>query len=152
MKYSRQALAAFGFALIAGAAGAQGQGNGPGMAHFLEEWDMNTDGTVTADDIAARRVEQFDMFDLNGDGAIAADEQANMAQTIAGQEEVNQAGHGMNGPGPRIHGAMTAEYNDVDANGIISAAEWAAGSARLFADLDRNGDGAINQQDFGRNG
>ncbi len=129
-----------------------GQGLGGGMAHFFDEWDVNENGVVTLDDVAARRVELFTMFDLNGDGVIDPDEQANMTQTIAGQEENNRQGHGVNGPGPRIHAAMAPVFNDVDGDGRITAAEWDAATPRLFADLDRNGDGQINPMDFGRNG
>ncbi|MEZ5750928.1 MAG: EF-hand domain-containing protein [Paracoccaceae bacterium] len=122
---------------------------GGGMAHFMEEWDMNRDGQVTADDIAARRVDLFAMFDLNGDNTIDAEEQANMASTIAGQEENNREGHGTNGPGPRIHAAMVPAYNDANGDGNVTAEEFAAASPRLFAELDSNGDGMLNRADFG---
>jgi hypothetical protein len=49
-----------------------------------------------------------------------------------------------------IHGAMTAEFADTDSDGVISADEWSAATPRLFADLDRNGDGSLNQRDFRR--
>lgn len=71
----------------------QGQA-GPQMADFLVQWDMNGDGRVTPDDVATRRGDLFEMFDLDGSGALDADEQANMAQTIAAQEETNHEGHG----------------------------------------------------------
>lgn len=121
---------------------------GGGMAHFMDEWDMNQDGQVTADDIAARRGDLFDMFDLNGDSTIDAEEQAIMASTIAGQEDNNREGHGANGPGPRIHAAMVPAYNDANADGLVTAEEFAAASPRLFAELDSNGDGVLNRADF----
>lgn len=143
------AMAAFGGAAVA-------QGNGA-MAGFVQEWDMNADGRVTAEDFTERRTVQFDMFDLNGDSGIDADEQANMAQTIASAQEANNGGggghgQGRNGPGARIHAAMSAEYADTDRNGIISAAEWSAATLRLFAEMDRSGDGQLDRADFGRNG
>ncbi|MCB1360181.1 MAG: hypothetical protein H6899_15255 [Rhodobacter sp.] len=143
------------------------------MMEFVSEWDMNGDGTVTRDDFATRRGDQFEMFDLNGDGAIDADEQTNMAETIAGMQEVNHGGQGhgqgqgqgmgqghgqgqgmgqgggQRGPGPRIHAAMTAAYADTDQDGVITRAEWDAATERLFADLDRNGDGQMGPADFG---
>lgn len=146
------ALAAFG-----GAALAQGQGNGA-MAGFVQEWDMNADGRVTVEDFTERRTTQFDMFDLNGDAGIDAGEQVNMAQTIAGAQEANHGGegggHGQggNGPGLRIHAAMSADYADTDRDGTISAEEWSAATQRLFAEMDRSGDGELNRADFGRNG
>ncbi|HPD93520.1 MAG: hypothetical protein H6900_02330 [Rhodobacter sp.] len=134
---------------------------GGGMMAFVSEWDMNGDGVVTLDDFATRRGDQFEMFDLNGDGGIDAEEQANMAQTIAGMQEVNHGGQGhgqgqgqgqmggQRGPGPRIHAAMTAAYADTDHDGVIARAEWEAATARLFADLDANGDGQMGPGDFG---
>lgn len=49
-----------------------------------------------------------------------------------------------------IHAAMTAEFADADSDGVVSADEWSADTPRLFADLDRNGDGSLNQMDFRR--
>jgi hypothetical protein len=139
----------------------QGQGQGGGaMAGFVTEWDMNEDGVVTIEDLADRRGMLFDMFDLNGDGGIDGEEQANMAETIAGQMEANHGGegrgngqgggHGRGGPGQMIHAAMTADFADTDRDGIISAAEWAEATPRLFTQMDANEDGQLNQMDFRR--
>ena len=73
---------------------AHGDGTGVPGADFLKEWDVSATGAVTLDDIQTRRAEIFEMFDLNGDGMIDAEEGANMAQTVAGQQENNRAQKG----------------------------------------------------------
>ncbi len=136
---------------VATGAVAQGQKGGAPMMQFVEEWDQNADGTVTVDDIATRRADLFIMFDQSNDGQIDAEEQVLMAETIAGVQGNHEGeGHGTGGPGQMIHGAMTLEYNDTDADGIISAAEFDAGSPKLFAELDADADGVVTPADFGR--
>jgi len=178
---AKHVVLAAGLVLAGGAALALGQGQGRGqgepMAQFFLEWDVNADGSVTAEDVTLRRGELFTLFDLNGDAVIDADEQANMALAIAGQQDANRDQHGQgqgrgqrrgqgmgqgqghgqgrgpgmgNAPGPRIHAAMTLDYNDADADGLISAEEWAAATPQLFAELDSNGGGSVDAQDFGR--
>lgn len=172
---AKHVVLAAGLVLAGGAALALGQGQGRGqgepMAQFFLEWDVNADGSVTAEDVTLRRGELFTLFDLNGDAVIDADEQANMALAIAGQQDANRGQHGQgqgrgqghgqgmgqgrgpgmgNAPGQRIHAAMTLDYNDADANGLISAEEWAAATPQLFAQLDSNGGGSVDAQDFGR--
>lgn len=164
-----------GAALALGQSQSQGLGQGEPMAQFFLEWDVNADGSVTAEDVTLRRAELFTLFDLNGDAVIDADEQANMALAIAGQQDANRGQHGQgqgrgqghgqgrgqgmgqgrgpgmgNAPGQRIHAAMTLDYNDADADGLISAEEWAAATPQLFAELDSNGGGSVDAQDFGR--
>jgi len=135
------------------------QGNGTPGAGFIAEWDMSGTGTVTPADVTERRASLFDMFDLDGSTVLEASELDNMAQTIADREavEAEQAkgqghggGHGANGPGKIIHGAMGLAFNDADGDGQITSAEFTAASARLFPMIDRNGDGVVDTADFGR--
>lgn len=121
------------------------------MAAFVEEWDQNADGAVMLEDLALRRADIFNMFDQSGDGTLDAAEQVLMAETVAAAEDNNGGeGHGKGGPGQFMHAAMTADYNDADADGVITAAEFDAASPRLFAELDADGDGVIAPADFGR--
>lgn len=123
---------------------------GQGMAPFVAEWDMNGDGAVQLADMAERRQSQFEMFDLDGNGSIDAAEQTNMAETIAAAMAANHEGGkgGGHGPGARIHAAMTADDADTDRDGAIARAEWEAATQRLFADLDRNGNGVLEPADL----
>ena len=70
----------------------------------------------------------------------------------AGQGRGQGGGHGQGGPGMQIHASMTAAYADSDTDGVITQAEWAEATIRLFTELDRSGDGILDRADFGRNG
>lgn len=142
---------------FAGASMAQ-QGN-PG-AHFLEQWDADADGGVTAAEVAAKRSDVFYMFDQDGDGVLSASDWAlveeHMAQELGGGgkgQGQGQGGHGANmaGPGKAVHEAMTPSFNDADGDGSVTVAEFDAASAKLFPLLDQNADGAVTSADFARN-
>ena len=161
MKLRKALILAASVAGMASVALANGPGQGGGDMAFVAEWDMNGDGTVRLDDFSTRRGDQFAMFDLNGDGSLDADEQANMEFTVetaqeanhgAGQSQGQGGGHGQGGPGMQIHAAMNAAYADSDTDGVITQAEWAEATTRLFAELDRSSDGILDRADFGRNG
>ena len=171
MKLRKALILAASVAGMASVALANGPGQGGGDMAFVAEWDMNGDGTVRLDDFSTRRGDQFAMFDLNGDGSLDADEQANMEFTVETAQEANHGagqgqgqgqgqgrgqgqggGHGQGGPGMQIHAAMNAAYADSDTDGVITQAEWAEATTRLFTELDRSGDGILDRADFGRNG
>lgn len=134
--------------LLAGIALAQ-QGK-PG-AHFIEQWDIDGDGQVILSEAEEKRGGIFDMFDQAGDGKLDADDWAGVAEHLEAEEGTNGPGLGMgNGPGKFIHEAMTAEFNDADGNGEVTAEEFVAATKRLFPQIDRNGDGVISSADFGK--
>jgi hypothetical protein len=78
-------------AALSGAAWAQ-QGN-PGQ-HFLEQWDADSDGSVTPAEVAAKRSEVFAMFDQDEDQTLSAAEWALVADHMS-----MEMGQGMDGQG-----------------------------------------------------
>jgi Ca2+-binding EF-hand superfamily protein len=143
------ALAALVALAVAPAFAQQGQMG----AHFLEQWDADADGRVTPDEARTKRADVFYMFDTDTDGTLNAEEWAGVAEHLAAEMGPggNGQGHGMgNGPGQHIHAAMTPEFNDIDANGAITADEFTAATDKLFPLIDTDADGAVTVADFGR--
>lgn len=131
------------------AASAQ-QGN-PGQ-HFLEQWDGDTDGSVTAAEVGAKRSEVFAMFDQDSDAVLSPEEWALVEEHMSMELSPNGAGAGMKmaAPGKAVHEAMTPAFNDADGDGQVTAAEFDAASAKLFPMMDADGDGAVTGADFAR--
>lgn len=135
--------------LAAGSAFAQ---NGNPGTEFMDQWDLDSDGLVTLDELRTKRGEVFYMFDVEGDGALTGDDWAGVAAHMQEEQQVKGGGHGAGGhgkgPGAAMHAAMTPEFNDADSNGEVSLAEFDAASDKLFAALDRNGDHVVSAADF----
>lgn len=144
---TRLALIALAIALGTGAAMAQ-QGN-PG-ANFITQWDADGDGIVSFEEVQTRRGDLFTTFDANEDGQLSAEEflvidETRVANQAAMQE---QAGGGMG------RGRMDQEPDraliDTNADGLVSRDEFLAATTLWMSMRDRNGDGVITVQDFGR--
>jgi hypothetical protein len=143
-------------AALSGAAWAQ-QGN-PGQ-HFLDQWDADSDGSVTAAEVAAKRSEVFAMFDQDEDQTLTAAEWALVDDHMSMEMGQGKDGHGkgmghgmgkggMAGPGQAVHEGMTPAFNDADGDGIVTLAEFDAASVKLFPLMDADGDGAVTAADF----
>lgn len=119
--------------------------------HFIENWDLNEDGTVSVAEITERRDLVFTMFDNDENDALDATEYAMFDETRAADMEMNAGGHagGQNGQGGKMMQGMTMAFNDTDGDGMVTREEFVAGSAGWFAMLDRNGDEAVTAEDFG---
>ncbi|MFT5742464.1 MAG: Ca2+-binding EF-hand superfamily protein [Paracoccaceae bacterium] len=135
-------------ALSAPAAMAQGT---PGT-HFVENWDLDADGTVTAAELTERRDMVFGMFDDDQNDILDAAEYANFDETRAADMAQNAGDQGNGQGGGRMMQGLTLDYNDTDGDGLVTRAEFTAGGAGWFVLMDQNSDGAITNDDFGRRG
>ena len=141
--------------VLAGPAFAQGAGS---PLHFMEQWDANADGAVTLAEAQAKRGEVFYMFDQTEDKNLDGAEWALVAEHMAVEMDAKAGGsHGQGqglrqgkGPGAVMHQAMTPGFNDADGDGVVTETEFLAATDRLFAGLDRNGDGQATAADFAR--
>lgn len=132
--------------LFTSAAFAQQGGMG---GHFIENWDQDSDGAVTLAELAEKRENVFASFDSNEDGMLDAEEYALFDEARANDQAQIGGGHGKGKNGPET--PMERSFNDTNADGMVSAEEWAAGSPLMFAKLDKNGDGKVTSDDFGKN-
>ncbi len=128
-------------ALLATSAFAAGTGT-PG-AGFLDEWDMNTDGQVTVEEVSSRRTDIFVSFDADDNGILDAAEYAFFDEARATSHE----GKGKGGDRKAAIG-MTLGFNDVDGDGAVALEEFVGKSAAWLALIDTNGDGVVMAEDF----
>lgn len=120
--------------------------NTPG-SHFVENWDLDGNGSVSSEEITERRGDIFVMFDQDEDGMLSAEEYVLFDETRAADMENNGGGHGKGGD--RMQVGLTMAFNDSDADGTVSMEEFVSNSAAWVAQIDRNGDGLITSADFG---
>ncbi|MEM8536631.1 MAG: calcium-binding protein [Pseudomonadota bacterium] len=127
-------LAAVLAALVAvsGAAQAQGQRE----AVDFDQLDLNQDGSVTMEEMQARRDARFTTTDTDGDGGLS------VAEIVAAAEGRAAA-----------RAERMIERLDANGDGILQQVEMqtdrAAGrAARMFERADANGDGAISAAEF----
>lgn len=120
---------------------------GPG-AHFLQNWDLDGNGEVSAEEARTRRSDVFASFDANDDGFLDAEEYAVFDEARALDQSENEPkgmGNGRRNPA----NGMRLEANDDDGDGKVSEAEFLGNAASWIDAIDRNGDGVVTATDFG---
>ncbi|MBN8180698.1 EF-hand domain-containing protein [Roseibium aggregatum] len=139
-----------GAALILATVGSCIAAEGPG-AHFIENWDLNGDGAVTAEEARERRGNVFASFDANDDGFLDAEEYVLFDEARAQDQAENEPkglGKGARNPA----NGMRLQVNDIDGDGKVSEAEFLDNAASWIEMIDRNGDGVVTVADFGPRG
>lgn len=120
-------------------------------AHFIESWDLNADGTVTADELREKRGDVFFTFDSDENGFLDAEEYVYFDDARKVDMEQN-AGHGYGqgqGRMNRVADGMALEANDMDGDGAVSRDEFLGQVDAWLAMIDRDGDGVVTSRDFG---
>jgi Ca2+-binding EF-hand superfamily protein len=120
---------------------------GPG-AHFIENWDLDGNGAVTAQEARERRSDVFASFDANDDGFLDAEEYQLFDEARALDQAENEP-QGMGGGNRNPANGMRLEVNDTDGDGKVSRDEFLDNAASWIEMIDRNADGVVTQADFG---
>ncbi len=134
-------------ALSASTAFASGHGN-PG-GHFIENWDLNSDGAVTLEEATERRSDIFASFDADDNGVLSAEEYDMFDEARANDMKENGMGMGKNKANPA--NGMMRSFTDADGDGKVTLDEFMASVPAWYAKMDKNGDGTVTANDFARN-
>lgn len=110
----------------------------PGPGGMLAAADANHDGVITRAEWDAARAARFAQLDANHDGSLSADERPHWGPP---PQQGQQPPSDHNGH----HGMMNADANG---DGVISRAEYDAQSAEMFARMDADHSGSINQAEM----
>ena len=135
-------LIAAAFLLSATAALAQ---TSPGN-QFMDNWDLNADGTATVEELREMRASVFLSFDSNEDGTLDAEEYVMFDE--ARQNDVNNYEGAQRAQMQKVADRMSLPASDLDQSGGVSREEFLAGADTWFAELDKNADGGITLDDF----
>lgn len=103
----------------------------------LKEAEGNADGGITAEKHAASASKRFEMMDKDRNGKITRDE----IEASHGAESIVWANH------PE---SDAEKIRDLDTNhdGVLSVAEYSAGSQRMFDILDVDGNGVLTPSEM----
>ncbi len=133
---------AVAMALLASAALAQTTPGG----QFLQNWDLDGDGTATLAEIREMRGNVFLAFDANQDGVLDAEEyrlfDEARANDVANYESDQRAQM------QAIADGLGLVANDANGDGIVSREEFLAGADDWFGELDADGSGGVTLEDF----
>lgn len=117
--------------------------------HFIENWDMDTNGSVTLEEITERRGDVFYMFDQDEDDLLSAEEYVLFDETRAADMAANAGNHAQGKGAGRMQEGLTLGFNDTNKDGQVSRAEFMARSSAWLEVIDRNGDAIVTADDFG---
>ncbi|MGC1495764.1 MAG: EF-hand domain-containing protein [Sulfitobacter sp.] len=119
-------------------------------SHFIENWDLDQNGTVSLAEITERRGDVFNMFDQDENGSLNAEEYVLFDETRAEDMKNNAGGHAKGGG--RMQQGLTLDFNDTNEDGEVSRAEFLERSEAWVTMVDRDADGMITSADFGPRG
>lgn len=119
--------------------------------HFIENWDLDGNGSVSLDDVTERRSDIFATFDADENGSLDAEEYANFDEARKLDMENNGAGEGHGKGGMKtVQQGMQMQFNDTNRDGVVTQDEFMDAVPKWFQMMDKNADGVISTDDFGK--
>lgn len=127
------------------------QGRGAGMMQMFRQADADSDGRVTLAELRAEVTRRFQAADADRDGAVT---RAEFDAYMASQFEVRGDSQRAQQMRTRLEEMRTRMFRvlDADADGRLTVAEVLQPAELGFRMMDRNGDGAVAQDEVGRRG
>jgi Ca2+-binding EF-hand superfamily protein len=137
MTNSRFLLRPFALAICLSAAAALAADPRPALSDF-DGMDANHDGRISAREHEAGAQKMFWAMDANRDGKVTAAEMDAAHRKITGKTA----------SGKDLSAAEKMKAIDTDGNGVVVAAEHAAGSRAMFEKMDTNHDGFLDRAEW----
>jgi hypothetical protein len=139
MTSSRSELRAVALAIcIAATAALAADPPGKPAASEFEGMDADRDGKVSAAEHAAATKKMFETMDANRDGKVTAAEMDASYEKITGKKAAKGD----------MSAAQKIKVIDKDGDGILTAAEHAAGSKAMFDKMDTDKDGFLTRAEW----
>lgn len=114
--------------------------------------DTNGDGKISPAEHATAAKNMFDVMDANHDGKVTAAEMTAAHDKVVGAKaepaKADKAARSAKESGHELSAAEKIKAVDADGDGVLTAAEHAAGSQRMFDTMDTDHDRALSKNEL----
>jgi Ca2+-binding EF-hand superfamily protein len=116
-------------------------------SHFIENWDLDTNGRVTLEELIEKRGDVFYAFDSDENGELSAEEYVYFDE--ARKADMDSQADAKGAKKGKMQIGMTFAFNEVNGDGAVSRKEFLSRTMNWLSVIDRNGSGDVTSEDFG---